>query len=341
MSETSRSNQDSDDDLMPDEHPFAQYVRIIGRGKRARRDFTREEAAQSMAMILAGNATAEQVGAWLMLLRVKEETAEELAGFVDACRDWLALHHAAMPEADIDWPSYAGKKKHHPWYVLAALLLARNGVRIFMHSGPEHTPGRLYSDEVLQALGVPVATSMHEAQQQLQQDNFTCVPMDVLCPPLADLLRLRFQLGLRSPINTLSRCINPVRAPLNLQSVFHPSYSSLQQGAAQLLGDHGLLLFKGDGGEVEIRPDAETKLYGLRDGEPFEDRWPATLPRQLTEEKPDAEALKKLWQDDDNEYGRAAVLETAAVVLYALGKATSKESAQTLATKWWQARTPL
>lgn len=341
MSEISRSNQDSDDDLMPDEHPFAQYVRIIGRGKRARRDFTREEAAQSMAMILAGDATPEQVGAWLMLLRVKEETAEELAGFVDACRDWLTQHHAAMPAADIDWPSYAGKKKHHPWYVLAALLLARNGVRIFMHSGPEHTPGRLYSDEVLQALGVPVASSMHEAQQQLQQDNFTCVPMDVLCPPLADLLRLRFQLGLRSPINTLSRCINPVRAPLNLQSVFHPSYSSLQQGAAQLLGDRGLLLFKGDGGEVEIRPDAETKLYGLRDGEPFEDRWPATLPRQLTEEKPDAEALKKLWQDDDNEYGRAAVLETAAVVLYAMGKAASKESAQALATKWWQARTPL
>ena len=62
------------------EHPFAPYVRTLGRGKRARRSLTREEAADAMAMILRGEAEPAQVGAFLMLLRVKEETTEELAG---------------------------------------------------------------------------------------------------------------------------------------------------------------------------------------------------------------------------------------------------------------------
>ena len=53
------------------EHPFAPYVRTLGRGKRARRSLTREEAADAMAMILRGEAEPAQVGAFLMLLRVK------------------------------------------------------------------------------------------------------------------------------------------------------------------------------------------------------------------------------------------------------------------------------
>ena len=54
------------------EHPFAPYVRTLGRGKRARRSLTREEAADAMAMILCGEAEPAQIGAFLMLLRVKE-----------------------------------------------------------------------------------------------------------------------------------------------------------------------------------------------------------------------------------------------------------------------------
>ena len=74
------------------EHPFAPYVRTLGRGKRARRSLTREEAADAMAMILRGEAEPAQVGAFLMLLRVKEETTEELAGFLDACRPVCREH---------------------------------------------------------------------------------------------------------------------------------------------------------------------------------------------------------------------------------------------------------
>ena len=69
-----------------EEHPFAQYVRILGRGKTVGRSLTGEEAEAAMDMILANEVRPEQLGAFLMLLRVKEETPEEVAGFVRSVR---------------------------------------------------------------------------------------------------------------------------------------------------------------------------------------------------------------------------------------------------------------
>ena len=321
------------------EHPFAEFVRTIGRGKRARRDFTREEAAASFHLILSNHATDAQIGAWLMLLRVKEETSEELAGFVDACRAWLSKQELTLPHADIDWPSYAGKKKHHPWYILAALLLAENGHRIFMHGGAAHTPQRLYADDVLSQLGIPLAASLDDAHKQLDSSNFTYVGLNVLCPKLDELLMMRFQLGLRSPVNTLTRCMNPAKAPTSLQSVFHPSYIVLQQGAAQLLNEPQLAIFKGEGGEVEIRPDAETRIFGLNNGAPFETVWPARMARQTPPGVAQTSELISIWREEQrNEYGEAAVIDTAAVVLFATGKMASQEQAREKAFNYWQAR---
>jgi anthranilate phosphoribosyltransferase len=68
------------------EHPFTPYVRILGRGKSNSRPLTIDEAKTAMAMILEGKALPEQIGAFLMLLRFKEETPEEIAGFVKAAQ---------------------------------------------------------------------------------------------------------------------------------------------------------------------------------------------------------------------------------------------------------------
>ncbi len=331
--------ESSDDDSSLPEHPFAQYVRIVGRGKRARRDFSRQEAAASMTMILDGAATPAQIGAWLMLLRVKEETPEELAGFVDACRAHIHLLHGELPTADVDWPSYAGKKKHSPWYLLAALLLAESGIRIIMHGGPAHTPARLYTDQVLAALGRPMATRSSDIRTHLDQANFCYIGIDTLCPPLADLLSMRFELGLRSPINTLSRCLNPLGADLMLQSVFHPAYIALQQGAAQLLEEPQLLLFKGEGGEVEIRPDADTRLFGLENGAVFERIWPAHIPRHSADQTPSVDELRAVWRgESEHGYGELATIQTMAVVLRQLRKAPTDQAAQQLAQSLWAQR---
>ena len=133
-----------------EEHPFAQYVRILGKGKKGSRSFTQDEAYDSMSMILKGEVEDIQLGAFLMLLRVKEETPDELAGFVKAVKE-----QSDGPETlnvDLDWSSYAGKRRHLPWYIFSALLLADHGVRTFMHGASGHTANRLYTENILEAL---------------------------------------------------------------------------------------------------------------------------------------------------------------------------------------------
>src|SRR5690606_18954923 len=135
--------------ITPAEHPFAPFVRILGKGKRGARGLTREEAREAMGMLLDGKAEDSQLGAFLMLLRHKEESAEEMAGFTEAIRQ--RLNAPAIP-VDLDWPSYAGKKRHLPWFLLAVKCLAGQGVRILLHGGGAHTAGRMYSEQLLAQL---------------------------------------------------------------------------------------------------------------------------------------------------------------------------------------------
>ncbi len=165
-----------------------------------------------------------------------------------------------------------------------------------MHGGPAHTPQRRYSDDMLVELGVALPGSVTEAGDQLRDDGFTFLDLKHFCAPLGPLLMMRFELGLRSPINTLARSLNPAGAPLSMQSVFHPAYLELHLGASRLCGDRDLLLFKGEGGEPEIRPDARTALTGLRHGEPAEAVLDAALPRQAPPGEVSPAHVRAVWR---------------------------------------------
>ena len=157
-----------------------------------------------MAMILDGEALPEQIGAFLMLLRMKEETGAEIAGFARAVRARLPAPAAAPP--DLDWPCYAGKARRPPWHLLAALRLAGAGYRVALHGLDGHTPGRLYAGETLARLGLAPARDFAQAQAQLGERGFAYLSLDRLSTPLARLMRLKPVLGLRSAVNTLARC---------------------------------------------------------------------------------------------------------------------------------------
>lgn len=325
----------------PTEHPFTPFVRILGKGRTGSRSLSRDEARTAFAMVLRGDAQPLQVGAFLMLLRVKEETGEELAGFVDACREQMSPPPAGLA-VDLDWSSYAGKKHQHPWYILAIKLLAQAGYRILIHGCDGHTSGRLYTEQALNALDLPVATGWEVAALQLETQGFSYLPLRAFCPELHQLVQLRPLLGLRSPVNTLTRMLNPLRAPCSIQSIFHPSYAALHQQADMLLGQPRALVFKGDSGEVEIKPSADTRLYYLADAQAFE----LTLPRRLTErvtavETPAVEPLRALWQGSRHDaYALEAVLGTTAAALVLLEPTLDLTAAREQAATLWRQRAP-
>ncbi len=321
-------------------HPFARFIQILGRGKTLSRSLTVEEAREAMAMIFAGEVLPEQLGAFLMLLRMKEESPEEIAGFVHAARAAMALP-SPLPKADLDWSSYAGKRRQLPWYILAALVLAQNGVRVFMHGADGHTEGRVYTREVLGRLGVPVASTFNEAATHLAKRNFAYMPLEGINPILANLFGLRSILGLRSPVHTLSRMLNPFAAPAMLQGVFHPGYMELHQKAALLLGQPRMAVFRGEGGEIERRPNKPCEVLTVHDGAAGEERWPALVPepRQAPEEDMNLDRLIAVLRGEaSDEYGEAAVMGTLAIALRTLGNAETIEVAEEKARAMWRGR---
>ena len=325
---------------MSEDHPFAPYVRILARGKTKSRPFTMEEAEAAMAMILAGEVRPEQLGAFLMLLRFKEETAEEIAGFVRAVRAPFDLP-SPIPQVDLDWSSYAGKRRQLPWFLLSALVLAQNGVKILMHGTEGHTAGRVYLRDTMEALSLPVSTSFADAETAIGQSGFAYLPLEVLSQPLRDIINLRPILGLRSPVHTVSRLLNPFSASHVMQGIFHRGFQDTHQVAGQLLGYANVAVFRGDGGEIERRPNKPCEVFTCSDGALGRETWPTLIkdPVRPEDTEMDVQRLASVWSGaEDDAYGTAAVTGTLAIALKLMGRSADLGAADRAARQMWASR---
>ena len=324
------------------EHPFAEFVKILGKGKKGSRPLTQDEAYRAMSMILADQVEPIQLGAFLMLMRVKEETSEELAGFVQAAREsFIIPPHTS--QVDLDWSSYAGKRRHLPWFLLSTLLLAENGVRIFMHGAGGHTEGRIYTQNVLKSIGHEPASSIEESLLQIERNNFSYLSLEHFCPKLYEMISLRPLMGLRSPVHTLVRLLNPLNASHAIQGIFHPSYRQVHQKAALLLNQSSVAVLKGEGGETERNPDMDCLVQSVKNQELEEEQWHALFARRhVKSENLDPLQLSQLWQGEiKDEFAEATVIGTAAIALKLLGKSETQDQAHELATHFWSNRSTL
>ena len=319
-------------------HPFAEYLRTIGRGATLGRPLDEAEAEQAMGMILDDAVEPVQLGAFLLVLRYRTETPAELAGFVRAARARSAP--AGATTVDLDWPSYADRHKQLPYFVLAALLLATSGVRVLMH-GIEGE-GAITTPAALGALGVPACRSAGEVADRLGASGFAYLPLRAICPELEALFHLRPLLGLRSPVNSLARELNPFGAPHQIQGVFHPTYLPLHAETAQRLGQAHAVIFKGGGGEAQRNPDKPCRAATVDHGVTGEAVWPALSdgePHPWRKEPLEPERLAGLWRGEWEALGPvAAVVGTAAMALQLLGRAAGIEDAEDQARRLWQER---
>ena len=325
---------------MIEANDFTPLIKILGRGKSAQRSLTEQEAEHAMSLILAGKASAEQIGAFLMLMRVKEETSEELIGFTRATQQAIPFPTLNI---DFDWPSYAGKRHHNHWYLLATLCLAQQGYRIFMHGTAGTQTEKTYSSTIGEQLGIKTVDNWQTAQEHLSHNNIAYMPTHAIQPQLAHLLELRALFDLRSPMHSLVRILNPSQASCAMQGIFHPRYAARHQTAAIALGINGAAAFKGEGGEAEIRPDATTKIAAVRGGKTSTEEWP----RQFDGKQPadgivNSYQLKDFWNETiQHSYGLAAVQQTMAVALWIKHPKLAVADAQQQAQQLWKQRREL
>jgi anthranilate phosphoribosyltransferase len=322
---------------MTDSFNIPTLIRALGRGKKGTRDLLEEEAEFIMNQILNQHISGPQLGAFLMLMRVKEETAEELTGMVKACHRYIA-YDAKFP-IDVNWPAYAGKKKQPSWYILAAKLLSINGVKILIHGGGEHTAGRQYAREVCKTLNIPISKTLPEAEAVIRTGNIAYIAIEDVNDTLSNLIDMKAELGLRSPVNTLVRHVNPLNAKLTLQGMFHPAYMPLHHETSKHLKQMNNIVLKGDGGEFEVRPDSDTKIAIHANSPIFETTVPACLTqRSVRPETVTLQPLIDVWNGtSENIYGEAAIKQTASLVLSQLKEKPFSES-QKLVESWWENR---
>jgi anthranilate phosphoribosyltransferase len=321
---------------------FSKYVAILGRGPGRSRALTREEAREAFGMVLRREADPYQVGAFLMLLRFRGEDAEEISGMVEAARESIGFPWPGS-HVDLDWPSYgAGRTRGAPWFLLSALALAQAGAAVLMHGSNEYSVG-MTVESGLNAIGLKPAEDRGHAISMLEHDRFSYLPLASLSPAMHDLLQMRRLFGLRSPVNTVARLLNPGDAASGVDGVFHPPYLAVHLGVAELLGRKRLFVLKGGGGEAERVPLKASSgwLWDMARGR-LEIALPARSgldPLTLAADTPGLFAA--VWRGEATPPTIVAtIIATIGLAVLALGWAETAEATELDAERIWRDRLP-
>lgn len=304
------------------------FVQTVARGQGRARPLTQDEASAAMQVMLSGDYDPEALGALLMVMRLRGETADEIAGFTAALR----AHAGVQMAADLDWPSYAaGRSRGAPLFLLSALLVAQAGYKICLHGWNSHQQSHASVRDALGQLGIPIGA---------EAAPITYLPVEKIAPKAFDLLALRDKLGLRSCMNTVLRMWNPASAAATVQGVFHPSYRGLQAQAAKRLGQKALTVIKGGGGEFERNPSKDIQVFGLKGGAHHQDTAGPIIQETRKLHEPDQPVdLIRLWRGQDkDDFAAATVISTAGLALWTLGAADSIRDADTMAANLWVGR---
>jgi len=208
--------------------PTARFIKEIGRGTKGARSVTREDARELYRAMLEGRVSDLELGALLLAMRIKGESIEEIAGFMEAAESSFAPLPLPPGEyAPVLIPSYNGSRKLANLTPLLALLLAREGVPVLVH-GVRQDPGRVTTAEIFAEMGIGACGSSADMLDAFNQRKPCFMPIEWLAPQLAHQLSLRAILGVRNSTHTLVKILQPFTGPaLRLVSYTHPEYLAM------------------------------------------------------------------------------------------------------------------
>ncbi|MBX3653422.1 MAG: DNA-binding protein YbiB [Ramlibacter sp.] len=240
---------------------ISQYIKEIGRGKQGARSLTREQATDLFGQVLDGAVTDLEIGGFCLAMRIKGETAEEMAGFLDATHARLDR----LPASDrplVVLPSYNGARKLPVLTPLLGLLLARRGLPVLIH-GSATESARVFVPDVLEALAI----RPQNAIKKVANGELHYVPTELMSAPLKRLLDVRRVVGLRNPAHSLVKLMNPCRgSAVIVGSYTHPEYAISMAAVYELMGSTALLL-RGTEGEVVADPRRLPQMDGFIRGQ--------------------------------------------------------------------------
>ncbi|WP_067925154.1 anthranilate phosphoribosyltransferase [Alicyclobacillus shizuokensis] len=321
------------------------YLREVARGPKGARDLEAEAAYEAACAILDGQATDAQIGAFLVALRLKGESVDELAALTRALRERSATAGleacsgpvlSAVPGVlDCAGP-YDGRAHSFAATVPAAVVLAALGVPVFLHASASLPPkyGATLLD-IWRALRIapahwsPVADetpSPERLAEQLADARVVLADTERWCPALAGLRPLRQQLGVRTALNTAEKFLNLSQAEFLVVGVFHGAAVEKAVDLALRVDGRSVLVVQGVDGSEDVPTHRASQICRIEDGKieklvvnPADLGVQAPCLRVEWSASDQAHAIEDVLQDPQHPW-RAMVVLNAGIRLWHVGR---------------------
>jgi len=243
-------------------------LRLLGSAKRDGRNLTRDEAYRAFELIVSGTQSEIQVGAFLIALRWKGVTVEELAAFAKAARDHATLPCVGMEELVCVSAPLDGSDSFPPLDVAGCLIAAAAGAHVLLVTDRCVPPKRgLTGASVLEQLGVEMTWDAAEAQMWVEKTRFAAVSASGLLPGLMGLRRVRAEIGVRTPLATVEKLIAPPKCSIVIGAQQGPVLGTAVEVLAALGHPRAIAVQGPEGGVV---PSVRRKTRGIELAEGFQ-----------------------------------------------------------------------
>jgi anthranilate phosphoribosyltransferase len=237
-----------------------------------RQNLTRAEAAALMEATISGQATPAQTAGWLVALRMKGETAEEIAGCAETMRRHaVAVHPQRKAELIDTCGTGADKVKTFNVSTAVAFVAAAAGVPVAKH-GNRAVTSKCGSADVLEALGCRLDLPPEKVAQAIDDIGIGFLFARAHHPAMKYAAPVRQELGVRTVFNILGPLTNPAGAPCQLLGVFDASLTRLIAEVLRELGTERAMVVHGEPGLDELSTLGETIIVHVQNGQIREER---------------------------------------------------------------------
>ncbi len=227
----------------------------------SRRDLSEAQAAEVLAQIMHGEVSETQIAGFLIALRTKGETVQELAGMARTMRE-LAAHVPTTQENLLDTAGTGGGRRTFNVSTTAALIAAGAGCAVAKH-GNRSATGPSGSADVLEALGARIDLAPEGVARCIEEVGFGFMFAPAHHRATRFVVPVRHELGVRTIFNMLGPLTNPAGASRQLIGVSDPAFLETIAGALALLGSRRALVVRGEDGLDEVSSSAPTTVVEL------------------------------------------------------------------------------
>lgn len=230
----------------------------------AREDLTAADCSWAMGQVMAGEASPVQLASFLVALRAKGETVQEISGLVE---EMLAhAHRIEVPGRAVDVVGTGGDM-HHTVNIstMAALVVAGAGVRVVKHGGRAASSSSGTAD-VLEALGLRLDHPPRRVAELAGEVGITFCFAQVFHPAMRHAAPTRRELGVPTAFNILGPLTNPAQPAAAALGVPDARMAALMAGVLAERGTSALV-FRGHGGLDELAATGPAAIWWVRGGE--------------------------------------------------------------------------